>query len=461
MKGLLGSFPNVDPNDILFVTSRSMTIDQQSKEENISKFSTEDVDIVKYWNGLSDDPIYKDASIKIMNYGDIACVLQKMNNEGFQTLSKAKIIVFDECHTIFSDLFISGMNMLQVWIREALYTGDKIIVGMTATPDIIEYYQNTWGVSTVRLNEQPVVKYKSQQLYCTDFETLPYLINKTLKGRTIIMCYSVADCFKLQEQIPDSFVLISRHNSKFTKEMNRVREYIVENEDVPSGYIDGNGDIKLLNVLITTSTMREGINIREHSGIKNVVCCFTDELHIVQFAGRCRYNIDNLVVANTFIRSHNQGGYDYSNSFKRWFLDFMDGRSSVWFEKIKHIVDHDVDKAIKIRLGESDDIFREYIDSEWLSHGATSRTAIIKRGIFGDDRRGEFLEQTRKHKVMKGYPSKITFNKAIKFVQEVLGYKVDTGSINVDGKTYAYKLIVGYNHKKNKYTQYRKEGHGG
>ena len=133
------------------------------------------------------------------------------------------------------------------------------------------------------------------------------------------MCYSYRQCKKIKEKIPNSFILISKSNKKFTKEMNKIRQYIIDYESIPDTFIDDDGIEKELNVLITTSTMREGINLREYSGIKNIVCCFSDELHITQFVGRARYSIDNLVVADTYINADNSSSNIYLSKCRRKF----------------------------------------------------------------------------------------------------------------------------------------------
>ena len=87
--------------------------------------------------------------------------------------------------------------------------------------------------------------------------------------------------------------------------MNKIRQHIIKYESFPDNFIDDDGVEKELNVLIVTSTLREGVNLRKNSGVRNIVSCFSDELHIIQFVGRCRYSIDNLIVADTYINADN------------------------------------------------------------------------------------------------------------------------------------------------------------
>ena len=120
--------PHIKPHEIIFVASRSLIVEQQNKVKGISKFSLKNKNIIRYWHGEIDSlDVIRDAGIQIMTYDKIINILSKKNIEGLETLSKVKVIVFDECHTLFSDTFIKDMEMLKVWIRDTLYTGKKII----------------------------------------------------------------------------------------------------------------------------------------------------------------------------------------------------------------------------------------------------------------------------------------------------------------------------------------------
>jgi len=115
-------FPNVKYSEILFVTSRSLIVDQQSKSERISKYDMNNLISIKHWNGLNDySKILNKKGIQIMTYDKIINILVSNNTEGFETLNKIKLIIFDECHSLFSDKFIKNIEMLKVWIRDILY----------------------------------------------------------------------------------------------------------------------------------------------------------------------------------------------------------------------------------------------------------------------------------------------------------------------------------------------------
>jgi hypothetical protein len=449
-------FPNVGYNEMLFVTSRSLIVEQQSKSINITKFNPFYKNTVKKWNGEIDDISQIDNKhIHIMTYDKIIEIIKSQNAEGFETLSKIKIIFFDECHTLFSDMFIRDMESLKVWIRDTLYTGTKTIIGLTATPNILHFYQREWGVATNRLNSNIITNYKAKKLYCTTFNTLHFLLaNKNMHGKTIVMCYSIEDCYKLKSKIPNSCVLVSKSNTKkYMPEMEELRNYIIENESLPDTYIevfkrDGKKkpieyERRNLQVLITTSTLREGVNLNECSGVRNVAIAFTDELHISQWVGRCRYNIDNLIIAESFIRTDNYNKNSYLSKSRQEYRDFIkDINHTKWFNSIKHLVQHDITEVVKFVLSNKEELFTTYINQRWLVPDGTSGRNLDKYKIYKMEDKDEIINKVIEYQLIDDFESRITFNKCIRLLRDVLGYTVEDGRIVFNKKKCVYKIII-------------------
>ena len=444
-------FPGIKPHEILFVASRSLIVEQQSKVEGISKYNINNTYYIRHWNGQEDSTkILEKIGIPIMTYDKIINILAKKNIEGLETLSKVKIIVFDECHTLFSDRFIKDIEMLKVWIRDTLYTGTKFFLGLTATPAIIEYYQKEWGVSTIRLNKEILINHKVGQLHCTDFDTIPYIITTKLDGKTLIMCYSYKQCKKLKEKIPNSFILISKSNKEFTDEMDKIRQHIIDYESLPDTFIDEDGIEKELNVLITTSTLREGVNLREDSGVKNIVCCFSDELHITQFVGRARYSIDNLIVADTYINADNMDDDAYLSKCRLSFKTFMKNKDNTsWFDSIAHLINHDIYDVKRFILSHDEKRFINYINSKWLvPKGISDKKELDKYKIYKESHKNEIIDMVLDCKLLKLYPSRITFNKVVNLMQNNLGYAIESQQGMINAKRYTYKLVVDFDEEK-------------
>lgn len=459
---LTKEFPNIRRYEILFVTSRAMIVEQQNKSDSINKYDPNNLIYLNHWNGYKDlEHILIKKGIPIMTYDKIIHILKSQNTEGLVTLDKVKIVVFDECHTLFSDNFIKDMECLKVWIRDNLYLGNKIIIGMTATPRIIEYYQKEWGVSIVRLNDEILIKYKAKQLHCTDLDTIPYIVTTQITGKTLIMCYSIEDCYRLKSKIPNSAVLVSKSSNKYMPEMDLIRNHIINYETLPDKYLEVTKrddktkqpieyEERNLEVLLTTSTLREGINLREHSGVKNIVCCFSDELHITQFMGRCRFNINNLIIADTYIRTDNYNKQSYLSGCREKFKEYMKNKNNTaWFESISHLVEHDVYKTIRFILGAQEKKFIGYINSKWLvPEGIQDKKQLDKYKIYKEEDKQEIVNKVIECKLLDIQKSKITFNRVINMMINTLGYTVESNRFVVNKNKCTYKLIVDFNEDK-------------
>lgn len=460
---LLKHYNHVKPSEVMFITSRSITVDQQSINDNIDKFDLKSKNLIKYWNGEIDDnySTLSNIGIQIMTYDKIIKILISENNEYFQTLCKVKIVVFDECHTLFSDLFIKNIELIKVWIRDEIYKNRIIFLGLTATPDILNFYQNEWGVKVNQINKNVLINYKVKQLHCTNFNTIPYIISTNrLIGKTLIMCYSISDCFELQRKLSNAAVLVSKNSKYYSNDMDNIRKEIVDNEKLPDTFKypverDQNGkpikfETRDLNVLITTSTLREGINLNEDSGIKNVICCFSDELHIIQFVGRCRFDVDNLVIAETYIRTDNQDQNSYLSQCRKSFKEYMKNKNNVkWFDSISHIIDHDCYNSKKFILGSEEEKFIEYINKKWLVPIGSNNLDQYK--IYREDDKIEIINKAIECKLFILHKSLITFNKVISLLKNSLGYDIENGRITVKKQKYSYKIVLSFDEYKINY----------
>lgn len=430
----------IKPSEIIYITSRSLIVDQQTtardnQKNDLSKFYTDDLDIIKLWNGEELFPLYEtlDCGIKTMTFDKLIRILLYYNNMNTETLGEIKVVIFDEAHAIFSDSFIRDINLVKVWIRDNIYTKKKIFLGLTATAQILLYYSKSWGVKINLLNDKPLINYKARNLYCVDYIAIPLLFKSnaynhiTCNGKTLIMCQTVSHCYDLYKKIPNSAILISKSNKQFTDEMNVIRDYIVQYESLPDE-VTFNGKTFPLKVLITTSTFREGINLNPGCGVETIICCMPDELHITQFMGRCRFDIENLVVVNEY-----SPRTKYTNSYiterREEFRKFIyNENSKIWFNSIKHLLYDDVKKPIRILLDVKS--FRKYIARYWL-----------RRRIITKEERNEIVEAARACNIIDISNSRITFNRVVKYISEELGFRVITKRCRINGALYTYKLI--------------------
>lgn len=453
------------PSEILLITSRSMIVDQQSQqEENIDACNINDTKFIDYLNGNDVDLEYiRKRGIPIMTYDKIIRILISKNNENTETLKRVKVVVIDECHTLFSDLFIQNIEAFKIWIRDSIYRQDKIFLGLTATPNIIHYYQSQWGVKINQLNKEPLFRYTAKQLICTNFEAIPYMVaTNRLKGKTIIMCCSISDCIKLQDQMPNAALLVSKSNEFFKHDpsMKEIRESIVKKQILPDKFQyplsrDKNGygiefEERKLEVLITTSTLREGINLKEESGVRNVVCCFQDELHITQFMGRCRYDIDNLVVVDTYIRTDNFNKKDdYIMKCHKVFKEYINNKCNIqWFDMISHLVDHDCYDVKRFSICTDEKQFINYINEKWLVPIGIKEEEADEYKIWKDSDKEEIINAAIKAKIFNLTKNRITFVRVVKTLINQFGYEIITGKQMVENNRHTYKLIISFDEEK-------------
>ena len=444
-------YPDVLPEEIMIITSRALTADQQARTDGVTKFKGDDMGIVNFWNG---DPRGADIVLgtdsRIMTYDKFVYILNNCNTPGYTTLRNTKIIVFDECHSLFSDTFIRDIGMARLWVQERLLDQSKIIFGLTATPEILFSEAKQWGVLINDLIGEPLMRYKAKQMICTSFCALPRLVNSgRLPGKTLIMCNTLSECEDLQSKIPNSAIMVSQNRNEFTDEMAYIRTYISQHAKFPDQhYVVGKskkekntGRWEPLDVLVTTTTAREGYNLVEESGVRNIVSCIGDDLHIIQVAGRARYDLDNIVVA---YNPSFKGGGDTLNYFKKQrqeFSEFMcDGTGGEqWFSRVAHIVRHDY-SGLKVIDPVSDvDAFKEYLDTKWVVPD-TKAADWKKYAIFKNEDKQEIIHKCVEFKVSSRPNSRITFNHVIELITE-LGYKITSGRLRDEGTQYTYKLL--------------------
>lgn len=424
---LVEKMGGVDPSEILYVTSRSMIRDQQSKLDGIERFENRDVGVVRYWNGENDElKRMHDLGIWIMNYNQLAHILDYMSPYYGEPLNRIKIAVFDECHALVGDKFIESMGIIRQWIRERMCDNKVLLIGLTATNAILNYYAPMFSNRVECVNDKYIVNYKAKHLICGRRRDLfDLLTNGRLEGKTIILCRTVDECREVNRIYPNSVVLISKYNKDFNDDMKILRDYIIEHEVLPedtSIFTPGHKrGVHPIEALITTTSMREGINLREESGIKNVICCIGDEMHVKQFAGRCRFNIDNLVVLYEYNVADNSTNNNYTAVNRRALGRYIANKDDrEWFDTISDIVDCSFDEVERYNLDSDWGAYLKWVDENWLSQADASDED--KKWIGSIDH-FDFIDQAFKFRLFDSNKRKYTFNRILGVLCNKHGYK--------------------------------------
>lgn len=444
---LLDKFPDLKPEEVLYITSRSMTRDQQAELDGIDVLGSDDIDVIKYWNGeISELKGIQETGIRIMNYNQLARILDFCEPAEGELLQKIKLAVFDECHSLFSDDFIEGMGIIRQWVRERIRDKEILLIGMTATEGILRHNSQRFGGKIKKVNKEHIVNYKAKHLICGYYADLPILLmSGRLTGRTIILCPSVRECQRINSFYYNSVVMVSQQNKSYTENMEVLRRFIVENETLPEdtsifpeGYPRG---VHPIEALITTTSMREGINLREGSGIENVICCITDEMHVKQFMGRCRFNVENLVVLHRHHPGDNKYHGDYIADSRRKFAQYIyDKNDREWFDTISEIVDVGFEEVERYLLDPDDEAFCQWVDQMWACASDADNEEKIAKRIFDYDY-DQFEDYAFRCRLFGRDTKKYTFNAILRYMCK-LGYSYDAGRSMIGDKKASYKVII-------------------
>lgn len=144
--------------------------------------------------------------------------------------------------------------------------------------------------------------------------------------------------------------------------------------DLRTGKVDGRQKIK---ILLSTSVIREGVNLSPESGVDNVVCFFHDATNIVQFVGRCRYNVKNLCVVKGKRLNDRSTARRYFDRADAEFKDFVNDGNTTWFSRIESAIAHQPSQTIFYTCNNEQlrkphvpisncSKFLQYIDDNWL-----------------------------------------------------------------------------------------------
>lgn len=454
---LLEEFPGIRPEEVIFLTSRSIAVDQQVNDyENLIKFDQEDP-IVNFWCGSRDIDSYADGAesfdgvgkIRIMTYDKLGSLFYCGNNKVFyhKALENVKIIILDEVHALCGDGFIKELVFFQAWLHFTLKCSEKIVIGLTATPGILYDSAEDMGICLNYISE-PLQRYKVKKLWCTDIYSMVDLVNNKLDGKTIIMCKTVRGAYGLKKIINNSVVLAGKSGSDYiASEMDYVRNSLVKNYTLPRN----------VKVLISTSTIREGFTIKEDSGIKNVVCLYSDEMDIHQFVGRCRYDVDNLIVAS---RGTEREAVDYIASQEEMFIRYCDtlGEDDSWFSYISDIMS-DPDSSAefvfcknhkkfkynkkpkasnpKVGLYRTKDSKEELI--KYINNNLISDDTNVKH-ITSDMANNVILPKIGELKIFSDEFNSISWNQICNIASE-LGFRVETGRAYIDRSRTRYRAF--------------------
>lgn len=177
----------IELSEILFVSSRRMTIDQQVEQYK-------DLEKISYDNLLEFDITTltktKD-KIPSMTYNQFAYALKERDSERKRFVDSAKVIVFDEIHSIIADKhFIEDMKPIKEYIEDRVNSkaNTTYFIGMTATDDLIEDI----NVEVNYMLDMPIYNYKVANIWTTT-PVRVFALLQMLEGNSIVMTSTVKE----------------------------------------------------------------------------------------------------------------------------------------------------------------------------------------------------------------------------------------------------------------------------
>lgn len=287
--------------NILFVSSRRATINEML----VNEICKEKVD----WNKFSDD------LVTTTNYGvELLVKNKRFSTTGIKNLIEHfDIVVIDEFHSLKADATFSNASFhLETFLNHisANFHEIKIIV-MTGTEEPVKdilvrdnykiYDKRNECINVRPHNVEVIMREKALELIrnLPDNQKTIYYTNSTERsiwGKNSLYRKLTSDADFTTDEIT---VALAEDKAKkiaekkgnpipsIAKKSKETKAYIVENHALPEN----------IRVLITTSTLKEGVNI-ESDNIKIAFC----ESHVLsdiqQFAGRIRKGLDKLYIIN-------------------------------------------------------------------------------------------------------------------------------------------------------------------
>ena len=292
----------IKPDEILFVTTRSIIFKQQLKKKGVeaaaayhySGYTTDYLDFTDSSSGNSGST--QEEKIKVIT----AHKLGDLIREGL-IKKLPRVVIFDELHSLFSEsIFAEQLSYTLAWLKENY--ADMIKIGLTATPEFLyDYIQAEDDTLSFKEVDKPLgSKYKSTEIKLLLHGKAESVLSSTKydkDNKFIYYTQSARKCYALSQEYKRTAFLISDWNESETEDKvllvdkmceAGVKDYITQYERLPSD-IDG---------IFINSACREGMNIND-SSVKTIICEATDLITIQQILGRVRNDIDKfIIVAN-------------------------------------------------------------------------------------------------------------------------------------------------------------------
>lgn len=351
---------NVRPEEILVVTSRTITKDQQKDDKKYNIKEVKLKDLYLYYSAIENESLNNNVRRLINHERKVhICTYNYFSQYILESvvLPGIKVIIFDEIHSLLTDIMYNK-TLLNVWENIDTLIKDKTIIGMTATD--IEIKENRKLRRKLNyLLDEPYYLYQVQKTFniITKTRYMNNILNN-LKGNTLYMTLSTKDALRIGQRENTQYI-ISQYNKLNDTSMDTIREYIKTNKVLPDN----------INMLVGTSCIREGFEFKEESNIKNVIIESSDPNMIIQFIGRYRGNIDNVYIVYNYyseLKEYQNNLTHAQKIYHKEFKSLIKNNNMKWTKYFTNIVNKDSIEFNIIKDSNMQDSFLEYINNNWI-----------------------------------------------------------------------------------------------
>lgn len=452
--GLLDAL-DAEPEDIVFITSRRAIADQLDCNGEMTRFTDGPKELVRHWNeDIEVSEECKRKGVHVFTYSQFITFLKDYGaTGGCDFMERVKAIVIDECHALVADgHFVDDSGLLQLMLNTLIRFTPTMVIGLTATPKPLFSFNYWFPFKFNLLLEKPLVRYKAKKMWLVKEEHLDLLLRdkETFAGKTLMMGRTRKQCLELAESLGNAACIFAKQykgageaklgmSPAAYSSMLALRDEIIATETIPDTFVvDGKNEIKI-DTLISTTTLREGINLREECGVRNIICCHQDEMTIIQFLGRCRFNVDNLIIVNDKRPfSPRDLRFGYFGMQDQSFNAFISEGNEVWLQQFADVVEHADGEDVKIHIYGNEKPCQEFY--EWLDgkYADTDEDVIV----YKDEDRKEIARKAFNARLLSdlavdGY----TFIAVCKHLTATGRYEILDKKVYIDKKQQRVKII--------------------
>ena len=233
------------------------------------------------------------------------------------------VIVCDEAHSLFNDYYVLPMGEFLDW--QMKFHGITVWITANAT-----FFSNAYNQLREIYHKKPIVfkklyeteddfsitRYKTNDMYYSlssnlDLYIKPIFFQEKLNNKYLIFITSARTCYHYFQMAKTynktATFYVSKSCTTEVDGKNLYNLFLEEEEHRASKHLERIADALLLRetlpedieILFTTETLGESINLQAFTNIKNIIINDYTETGILQKRGRVRGDIDNYVIVPT------------------------------------------------------------------------------------------------------------------------------------------------------------------